>query len=64
MENKELKNIISSGESTDKMPVLFIGRELYDVQYPAPGSPELAFDVKQTVSQTVVGLDLKLSWLI
>jgi 4,5-DOPA dioxygenase extradiol len=119
MANKDLKNLISSGESTDKMPVLFIGhgspmnaiednefsrswhelgqtlplpkailcvsahwetagtfvtsmptpptihdfggfpRELYDVQYPAPGSPELAFEVEQTVSQTVVGLDEK-----
>jgi len=119
MENKDLKNIISSGESTDKMPVLFIGhgspmnaiednefsrswhdlgkllpvpkailcisahwetsgtfvtsmskpatihdfggfpRELYDIQYPAPGSPELAHAVKQTVSEKEVGLDEK-----
>lgn len=119
MENKELKNIISSGESTDKMPVLFIGhgspmnaiednefsrswhdlakslpvpkailcvsahwetsgtfvtsmsnpatihdfggfpKQLYEVQYPAPGSPELAHAVKQTVSETEVGLDEK-----
>jgi 4,5-DOPA dioxygenase extradiol len=34
-------------------------RELYDVQYPAPGSPELAYDIKQTISKTVVGLDEK-----
>jgi len=119
MENKDLKKIISSGESTDKMPVLFIGhgspmnaiednefsrswhelgkvlpvpkailcisahwetsgtsvtsmprpatihdfggfpKQLYEVQYPAPGSPELAHSVKQTVSKTEVGLDEK-----
>jgi 4,5-DOPA dioxygenase extradiol len=119
MANKELKNIIPAGESTDKMPVLFIGhgspmnaiednefsrswhdlakslpvpkailcvsahwetsgtfvtsvpnpatihdfggfpKQLYEIQYPSPGSPELAFYVKQSVSQTVVGLDEK-----
>ena len=33
--------------------------ELYDVQYPAPGSPELAFDVKNIIKATEVGLDQK-----
>jgi 4,5-DOPA dioxygenase extradiol len=119
MENKELKNLVSSGESTAQMPVLFIGHgspmnaieenefstawrnlaktipvpiailcisahwetkgtfvtamkrpatihdfggfpsELYNVQYPAPGSPGLADDLKRTVVKTEVGLDEK-----
>lgn len=32
---------------------------LFDVQYPAPGSPELAHEVKNTITKTVVGLDDK-----
>jgi 4,5-DOPA dioxygenase extradiol len=34
-------------------------RELYEVQYPAPGSPELAEETKQLVTKTEVGLDQK-----
>ena len=34
-------------------------KELYEVQYPAPGSPELAQDVKDLVTSTPVGLDDK-----
>ena len=34
-------------------------RELFDVQYPAPGSPELARDTKSIISKTEVGLDEK-----
>ncbi len=34
-------------------------RELYEVQYPAPGSPELALETKGLVTQTEVGLDQK-----
>lgn len=30
---------------------------LFDVQYPAPGSPELAAEVKNTITSTAVGLD-------
>ncbi|MCU0458109.1 MAG: 4,5-DOPA dioxygenase extradiol [Bacteroidales bacterium] len=33
--------------------------ELYEVQYPAPGSPELAQNVKESVVHTEVGLDQK-----
>jgi len=33
--------------------------ELYQVQYPAPGSPALANDTKQIITKTVVGLDEK-----
>ena len=119
MNHNELKNLISSGENTEQMPVFFIGhgspmnaieenefslswrklgksipvpkaiicisahwetrgtfvtampmpstihdfggfpKELYNVQYPAPGSPELALDVKHTISMTEVALDEK-----
>jgi 4,5-DOPA dioxygenase extradiol len=119
MNQDKLKNIMESVESTDLMPVLFVGhgspmnaieenefvfkwrdlgdsipwpkailcisahwetsgtfvtamptpstihdfggypKELYNVQYPAPGSPELAFEVKRAVSSTSVGLDEK-----
>jgi 4,5-DOPA dioxygenase extradiol len=34
-------------------------RALYDVQYPAPGSPLLAEEVKQIIKKTEVGLDKK-----
>ena len=34
-------------------------KELYDVQYPAPGSPELAQETKELLSPTVVELDQK-----
>ena len=34
-------------------------QKLYEVQYPAPGSPELAFDVKRIINSAVVGLDEK-----
>lgn len=36
--------------------------ELYQVQYPAPGSPELAGRVKSMVSSTAVRLDDSYSW--
>lgn len=32
---------------------------LYDVQYPAPGSPQLAIDTNQAIKKTEVGLDDK-----
>ena len=32
-------------------------KELYDVQYPAPGSPELARQTKAIIKKTEVGLD-------
>lgn len=32
-------------------------RELYDVRYPAPGSPELANETKELITKTNVGLD-------
>jgi 4,5-DOPA dioxygenase extradiol len=32
---------------------------LYDVQYPAPGSPELAMETKNSLKKNVVGLDEK-----
>ncbi len=34
-------------------------RALFEVQYPAPGNPELAAEIKQRVEKTVVGLDEK-----
>lgn len=34
-------------------------KELFDVQYPAPGSPELANETKNIVKKTTVGLDDK-----
>jgi len=34
-------------------------QKLYNVQYPAPGSPELAFDVKRSIKSSAVGLDEK-----
>ena len=34
-------------------------KELFDVQYPASGSPELAMETKDTVKKTEVGLDEK-----
>lgn len=34
-------------------------KELYDVQYPAPGSPELALQTKLLISGTAVGMDEK-----
>jgi 4,5-DOPA dioxygenase extradiol len=33
-------------------------KELYEVQYPAPGSPELAKEIKNKVKKTEVGLDV------
>jgi 4,5-DOPA dioxygenase extradiol len=119
MNNNEITNLMTSGENTSRMPVLFVGhgspmnaieenefaktwrslgeslpkpkailcisahwetsgtfvtaaskpqtihdfggfpKELYAVQYPAPGSPELAHEIKQTITKTVVGLDEK-----
>jgi 4,5-DOPA dioxygenase extradiol len=119
MNQNRLKNSIASDESTELMPVLFVGhgspmnaieenefvlawrelgksipepkailcisahwetsgthvtampkpptihdfggfpQELYNVQYPAPGSPELAYDVKRIITATDVGLDEK-----
>jgi 4,5-DOPA dioxygenase extradiol len=117
MNKDTLKNLIVSGESTGKMPVLFVGhgspmnaiednefvlswkelgksiprpkailcisahwetsgtqvtamqkpstihdfggfpQELYNVQYPAPGSPELAYEVKRIIASANIGLD-------
>jgi 4,5-DOPA dioxygenase extradiol len=34
-------------------------RELFKVQYPAPGSPDLARETKRIISKTVVGMDDK-----
>jgi 4,5-DOPA dioxygenase extradiol len=119
MNQNNLKNLISSGESTAIMPVLFIGHgspmnaieenefvlawrdlantivrpkailcisahwetigtqvtamskpstihdfggfpeELYNVQYPAPGSPELAYEIKGAMTSMNIGLDEK-----
>ena len=117
--NKELNNLATSGGSTKRMPVLFVGhgspmnaisenefvqnwrelgktlprpkailcisahwetrgtfvtamskpstihdfggfpKALFDVQYPAPGSPEFAKEAKRIVTKTEVGLDEK-----
>jgi 4,5-DOPA dioxygenase extradiol len=119
MNQRKLKDLLSSGDSTELMPVLFVGhgspmnaieenefvfswrelgksihrprailcisahwetggtfvtamprpstihdfggfpQELYNVQYPAPGSPELAYDIKRIIISTDVGLDEK-----
>lgn len=119
MKLRELKNITASLDSTDKMPVLFLGhgspmnaieenefvegfrrtgkeipkpnavlcvsahwetkgtfvtamkkpvtihdfggfpKELFEVEYPAPGSPELAEETKTLIKKTEVGLDEK-----
>lgn len=119
MDYGNLKNIIKSGESTESMPLLFVGHgspmnaieenefvlswrnlgktlprpkailcisahwetsgtfvtamtnpptihdfggfpnALYSVQYPVPGSPELASGIRQSVTATDVGLDQK-----
>jgi 4,5-DOPA dioxygenase extradiol len=119
MNKYRLNNLIASGDSTELMPVLFVGhgspmnaieenefvlawrelgksiprpnailcisahwetrgtfvtamakpstihdfggfpQELYNVKYPAPGSPELAYDVKRSITSTEVGLDDK-----
>ena len=34
-------------------------QRLFEVEYPAPGSPELASETKRIISKTEVGLDLK-----
>ena len=34
-------------------------KALYEVEYPAPGSPELASETKHTITKTTVGLDEK-----
>lgn len=34
-------------------------KELFDVQYPAPGSPEIAYNIKTEINSTTVGLDDK-----
>jgi 4,5-DOPA dioxygenase extradiol len=34
-------------------------KELFDVQYPAPGSPELAKEIKEMIKKTEVALDEK-----
>jgi 4,5-DOPA dioxygenase extradiol len=34
-------------------------KELYEVQYPAPGNPELANEIKNDIQKTMVGLDEK-----
>ena len=34
-------------------------RQLFEVQYPAPGSPELAYETKHLITKTAVGLDEK-----
>ncbi len=32
-------------------------KELYEIQYPAPGSPSLAYEIKKIITKTEVGLD-------
>ena len=119
MNQKDFKKLSSSGQSTELMPVLFVGhgtpmnaievnefvlkwrelgksipapkailcisahwetsgtfvtamtmpstihdfggfpQELYEVQYPAPGSPELAYDIKRIIKSVEVGMDQK-----
>lgn len=119
MHNSEISHLMTFGENTPRMPVLFVGhgspmnaieenefvegwrnlgktlprpkailcvsahwetkgtfvtsvpkpqtihdfggfpKALYDVQYPAPGSPELANETKRIVTKTTVGLDEK-----
>ena len=119
MKSNEINQILTSGENTPKMPVLFVGhgspmnaieenefvqtwrnlgkslprpkailvvsahwetkgtyvtavqkpqtihdfggfpKALFDVQYPAPGSPELAHETKRIITKTTVGLDEK-----
>ena len=119
MKYNEINELISFGENTPKMPILFVGhgspmnaiednefvegwrnlgktiprpkailcvsahwetkgtyvtavqkpetihdfggfpKALYEVQYPAPGSPELAQETKRTITKTAVGLDEK-----
>jgi 4,5-DOPA dioxygenase extradiol len=34
-------------------------KELFDVQYPAPGSPDLAMETKSMINKTAIGLDDK-----
>jgi len=119
MHNSEISHLMTFGENTPRMPVLFVGhgspmnaieenefvegwrnigktiprpkailvvsahwetkgtfvtavpkpqtihdfggfpKALYDVQYPAPGSPELANETKRIITKTAVGLDEK-----
>ena len=119
MKSNEIKQLITFGENTPRMPVLFVGhgspmnaidenefvegwrnigksiprpkailcvsahwetkgtyvtavpkpqtihdfggfpKALYEVQYPAPGSPELAHETKRTITKSTVGLDEK-----
>ena len=77
MKLNELNKITKPFNSTEKMPVLFLGygspmnaieenefvagfpKALFDVQYPAPGSPELALEIKNIFKKTGVGLDYK-----
>jgi len=119
MHNSEISHLMTFGENTPRMPVLFVGhgspmnaieenefvegwrnigksipnpnailvvsahwetkgtfvtavpkpqtihdfggfpKALFDVQYPAPGSPELAHETKRIITKTTVGLDEK-----
>jgi 4,5-DOPA dioxygenase extradiol len=119
MNNNEINQLMTFGENTPRMPVLFVGhgspmnaieenefvegwrnigksiprpkailvvsahwetngtlvtsvpkpqtihdfggfpKALFDVQYPAPGSPELAHETKRIITKTTVGLDEK-----